>query len=448
MKFNKPKNPNYCAIVVQISKLVKLEKCDNLQGAIIMGNQVIVDNTVKVGDMGLYFPLETQLSKEFLSNNNLYRKEELNINKEKSGYFDENGRVRCVKLRGNKSEGIYLPISSLEFLFKNEVGVNFNIGDEFDEINDVEICRKYVVERNPTKTPSSKNKKESKLEDLFIENQFRFHDDTHQLYKNIHKIKPEDLISITYKEHGSSGIVSKTLIRRQLNLFEKFLSYIGVDIPKEEYGYVYSSGKPKSKLPKGVVGRYKNPNNDYYENDIWKDSYEFLKEYLTDGLSLYFEIVGYTRNGGMIQRGFDYGCVQPNNNEYKQGVNYKIKIYRITYTNNQGKVFEFSAKQVQDWCKQYGLTPVEEIYYGFAKDLFKFEDSDMRDSWEEQFLNFLKENYNEKDCFMCNNKVPEEGVVIRIEKNEFEAYKQKSNRFYELETKMLDKGEVDIESVE
>ena len=42
----------------------------------------------------------------------------------------------------------------------------------------------------------------------------------------------------------------------------------------------------------------------------------------------------------------------------------------------------------------------------------------------------IKEKYNEKDCYMCNNKVPE-GVVIRIEKNDFEAYKQKSNRFYE-----------------
>lgn len=69
MKINKPKNPNYCATVVQIKRLVELEKCDNLQGAIIMGNQVIVDKSVKEGDVGLYFPLETQLSEQYLSNN-------------------------------------------------------------------------------------------------------------------------------------------------------------------------------------------------------------------------------------------------------------------------------------------------------------------------------------------------------------------------------------------
>ena len=46
---------------------------------------------------------------------------------------------------------------------------------------------------------------------------------------------------------------------------------------------------------------------------------------------------------------------------------------------------------------------------------------------------------------MCNNTVPEEGCVVRIEGLEFEAYKQKSNRFYERETKNLDLGEINIE---
>lgn len=61
------------------------------------------------------------------------------------------------------------------------------------------------------------------------------------------------------------------------------------------------------------------------------------------------------------------------------------------------------------------------------------------------FLSKVKEFYNEHDCFMCNNTVPEEGCVVRIEGLEFEAYKQKSNRFYERETKNLDLGEVNIE---
>ena len=114
MKLNKPKNSNYAAIVVEISKLVPLENCNNVQAAIIFGNQVIVDKSVKIGDKGIYFPLECQLSKEYLSANNLYRKKELNLDQTKAGYFEENGRIRCVKFRGNKSEGLFMPLHSLK----------------------------------------------------------------------------------------------------------------------------------------------------------------------------------------------------------------------------------------------------------------------------------------------------------------------------------------------
>ena len=47
---------------------------------------------------------------------------------------------------------------------------------------------------------------------------------------------------------------------------------------------------------------------------------------------------------------------------------------------------------------------------------------------------------------MCTNKVPEEGVVLRIEKNKFEAYKIKSVSFLERESSLLDKNVLDIES--
>ena len=67
------------------------------------------------------------------------------------------------------------------------------------------------------------------------------------------------------------------------------------------------------------------------------------------------------------------------------------------------------------------------------------------ENWQEKFLNTLKEKYNDKDCYMCNNKVPEEGIVIRKEGIEWEAFKLKSNKFYEYETKSLDSGQVDIE---
>ena len=149
MKINKPKNENYAAVVVQIKTIVPLENCDNVHAAIILGNQVIVDKSVKVGDIGLYFPLETQLSQQYLSNNNLYRKPELNVNPENKGYFEENGRIRCVKFRGHKSEGLFMPLRSIQFAYAYSDG-DFNYGDTFDELEGTPICSKYVVKTNRT----------------------------------------------------------------------------------------------------------------------------------------------------------------------------------------------------------------------------------------------------------------------------------------------------------
>jgi len=75
----KPANANYCGTVIRISKLVPLDNCDNVVAAIIFGNSVIVGNNVKVGDLGVFFPIETQLSEEFLKENSLYRKTELTL---------------------------------------------------------------------------------------------------------------------------------------------------------------------------------------------------------------------------------------------------------------------------------------------------------------------------------------------------------------------------------
>lgn len=53
-----------------------------------------------------------------MANNNLYRKHE-HGNKfpdKAPGYFDETGRIRALKLRGVKSEGIFLPLSSLDYI--------------------------------------------------------------------------------------------------------------------------------------------------------------------------------------------------------------------------------------------------------------------------------------------------------------------------------------------
>ena len=465
MKIKEPKNQNYSAIVVEIKTLIPLEKCDNVQGAIIMGNQVIVSKDVKIGDIGLYFPLECALSKEYLSNNNLYNKPELNVDNTKKGYFDENGRIRCQRFRGHKSEGLYMPIGSLSFIFPdifnpNSTGLwykgdfKINIGDCFDELNGTPICSKYIIKSNriPGQSKNRNSKFNRKYESKLVENQFRLHQDTNMLYRNLHKIEPNSLISISYKLHGTSGVSSYVLCKRKITKREKIgaffhniytvITSLGRNnsrIDNTEYDYIYASRRV-------IKNEELNPNaQHFYNEDIWSIAHNELKDFLSKGMTFYYEIVGYLPSGRMIQEDYDYGC---------EPTKHAIYIYRITSTNVDGKVIEFSAKQVQDFCKKNGLNAVPELYYGYAKDFtgimpVKQENSNIYledlESWREHFLSAVKYIFNEKLCYMCVNEVIEEGVVVRIEGNDFEAYKAKSERFYARETAQLDKGELNIE---
>lgn len=429
MKFTEPENRNYCGTVVTLENFTPLENCDNLKAAFVFGDQVIVSKDTEAGTKGIYFPPETQLSSKFLSNNNLYRKKELNVDKEKAGYFETNGRVRTVKLRGNKSIGVWLPINCIEFTGAEPR--EFADGLEFDSINGIHICNKYVIEKTE-KLPGTKKQRKKIKESKVIDGQFKFHGDTEKLQKNLYAFSKNNRITISYKLHGTSFIASRVLCKKKLNPVYKFLKAIGIPIVDAEYDNIYSSRKV-------IKNDDLNKSQHYYDVDIWGLANKKLDPFIEKGMSIYGEIVGFLPNGKYIQKPYDYG-VDANK--------FDIYIYRITYTNLDGKVFEFSSKQLQEWCKNRGLNSVPELYHGSIKDFCK--QHGVKGDWDDHllqgFLEKLKELYLEKDCYLCKNKLPAEGVVVRKEGLDFESYKLKSFRFLEHETKLLDKGEVDIET--
>jgi hypothetical protein len=423
-------NKNYCATIVAIQNVIPLENCDNVVHTSIMGNLVVVSKDIKIGELGLFFPVECQLSKEYLSANNLYRNQTLNADTTQKGYFEENGRIRCVKFRGHNSEGLFMPLKSLDFITTSypELSVEFN------SLNDIEICKKYVIKRDRISGESSnkkdRNKNMKKYESKLIDNQFRLHLDTSQLFRNLHEITPDSLISVSYKIHGTSTISSYILCKKPLKWYEKILKKIGVNVVDTHYDYIWSSRKI-------IKNEELNPNAEhYYKEDIWGITHKELEPFLQKGMTIYAEIAGYLHNGGAIQKDYDYGCLTGQ---------HKTFVYRITQTNVDGKVYEFSAKQVQEWCKLNGLTPVPELFYGYAKDLFNDERLTLK-NWRIKFLEEIKKRYNEKDCYLCNNKVIEEGVVIRVENLNVKVFKQKSVGFLEYETKLLDQNIEDIEN--
>lgn len=436
MKLNTPKNKNYCATVVEITNIIPLKNCDNVVHTNIFGNLVIISKDTHIKQIGIFFPPETQLSKEFLMNNNLYRHKELNKDKEKIGWFEDNGRIKTVKFRTHPSMGFYVPIKLLEFI-DIDIDHKLDVGDEFDEINGIPICNKFIRKiKNKQQANKERRIKESKL----VEKQFAFHGDTYHLGKNLFRFEEDTLISITKKMHGTSLGSSKLLCKRKLNWFEKFLRFCKIKINDVEYDYIYNS---RSVIKNDDIDKV---HKHFYKSDIWEEAHKRLAPYLLSGMSVYAEIVGYTETGSAIQsfkgKAFDYGC---------EAGTFEIYIYRITQTNVDGMKFEFSAKQVQDWCKSNGLNPIPELYYGKASRIFDWIEHDYCPyydesiSFQDNFYNELKRIYLEKDCNMCKNGLPDEGIVVRIEGLHFDAYKMKSFKFLELESKNLDSDNVDIE---
>ena len=223
--------------------------------------------------------------------------------------------------------------------------------------------------------------------------------------------------------HGSSGIFANLLTNRKLTWFDKLAQYFGAKISLTSYSHIYSSGKPKSNLPKGVVSpkgdiEWINANKSYYEEDIWYKTYQTLKDKLEKGISIYGEIVGV----GVQGKEFTYGI---------DGLDFFV--YRITRTNADGIVQELTWEQVKQYCEKYELTHVEEYFQGNIID-FHAAYSVINEDTKEKFLEDIIQTYLDKSYSDCKF---DEGICIRQDDR---IWKLKSPKFLHFETKQLDQS--------
>lgn len=448
MKLTKSKdcNPNYLAKIVEIDSFRDHPNADKLKLCTVDGYVISTSIYSKPG-IYVYFPTECVINSKFLSANNLYRDPKMNSNSEQVGFFEEKGRVRCIKLRGLASEGLVMSIESLiRYATDRDESWEVKVGTEFDTVNGELFVWKYVVQTNSAKRSSGKNQKSKKQLNI-VENQFRYHIDTPQLQKYMFEVNPADIIQVSSKWHGTSAIFCNLRTLVDLPWYKRAINKLFGEIYPTTHYHKFCSSRKVIKDPD------LNPtlSSGYYSCDIWNLAFEVYKEYLKKGMTIYCEIVGYMPDGAMIQKDYDYGCVyDPKVYEYKtmspkqmyDAKLFDILVYRITYTNVDGDVFEWSTQQVKEWCDKYGLHSVKELYYGYAMDLF---DISIENHWHENFLEALKEKYLERDSVYCNNKVPEEGIVIRREVSDISVFKLKANRFLQKETADLDKGISNIE---
>ena len=470
---SKRANINYLAKIVNIKEFSPHPKptVERLKCATVDGFTILVGIDSEPG-LYVYFPAGCKINPEFLRYNNLFRHTELNANPDKSGMFDENGRVKAIKLQGVISEGFLLPVLMLRNFITTVTNKEIPIeeGTEFDAVissnKEFWITKKYVVhENNNSSTINSKPKKKVKGINRVLDDQFRFHYDTIIIKKCPYVITPDSLIHISTKVHGTSGISAYVQCKIPIPKRDKVIAWIwdniinkcfvnpfnklikkptyGFTLNERIYDYLYAS---RTVIKNSIYNPNVTPG--FYGFDIWEEADKIVRPKLEKGMTAYYEILGYLPGNKFIQKGYDYGYV-PDVSEaqpYQYGRNFGIRIYRLTYTNVDGKVFEFSPREVQIWSKEHDLIPVTELYYGKARDLYPDLNPDVHFS-----ENFIDRLANDKAFNMecnspdCNNKVPNEGIVIKIDNMKPAAFKLKCFKFLNKEQQQLDKGESNIE---
>lgn len=421
----------YCAYITTLKGLRKHDGADRLKCCSVFGNNVIVDLSYQDGMRVVYFPVDGQLSEEFAIDNNLVRKKDADGNNI-GGYLDpEKRNIKALKLRGEKSDGLVLPI---EVLSKYTDVSTLSDGDQITVLNGHEICKKYIPRANNHRTVSggynrAENKKERKQ--LISYPFFAEHTDTEQLAYNQSAFRPGDVIYLTQKLHGSSFRVSNAIEITKVRRPKLVKKLFHLD-DKVKMRYSIVSGSRRVVL-RSYDGGF------YGSNEFRKKYNDMFVGKLPKGMTVYGEIVGWVNKSTPImprcanskvrdkeftrQYGretiFTYGCEPGENDCY---------IYRITMCNEDGVAVELPTEETMCWCERLGVKYVPLL------DKFLYT------TWED--LNERCAPYLDVPEPLSNGTHVTEGVVVRIDnRSSFTAFKTKSFAFKVLEGIIKDTAE-------
>ena len=439
----------YKAYITELKNVRKHPNADRLLLGDCFGNTVCVNLDYVEGQLGVYFPTDGQLSVEFADANNLVRKKDENGNNI-GGYMDPDKRnIKAIKLRGEKSDGLFLPLHCLEPF--GDI-TQLRVGDTIDVFNGHEICKKYIPRSNTRKGHYSEGNKTRKhktpIAPLFME-----HADTEQLAYNLDAFHCGDEIEITLKMHGTSQRTAylPTLQGYKRSLWDRITRKEGTPI----YNWGGVSGTRRVVLEDFEGGFYgsnafREQHSKFFDGKLWK------------GETVYYEVVGFTDTGAPImaecsnkklndpdfvkQYGettvFSYGCepnpvVHEGYNDSTYGyqnerVEYKspqsdIYVYRMTMTNEDGDIVEYTPDFMRYRCEQMGAKTVPVLWKGTIPE-HPGSEEDPTITAGEWIKNVAERFYDGPDPIGKTHV--REGVVVRIlNRPKFCAYKHKNHSF-------------------
>jgi hypothetical protein len=410
----------YNAYITKVKNIRPAENADKLNLCEVFGNTTVVDKSVNENDLYLYLPTDGRISVEFGEANNLFRKKD-DAGNNIGGFIDaEKRNISAIRLRGNKSDGLVLPLSSLSSF--GDI-TSLKEGDIVTVFNGHVIAEKYIPRQSNRSSGNFGRNKTRKKKIKINLPYFAEHIDTPQLAYNMDMFKPGDLICLTEKIHGTSSRNANTLqISYKRNLFHKLFNLKGKKV--EEYKYI--AGTRRTVL-ENATGGYYGTNEFRFE---WANKF---KDKLMPGECVFGEIAGFIAPGQPIMaKGdnkktkdknfiktfgdttvFSYGCSEEEGNS-------RYFIYRMTYTTPEGFVFEYPWDFVKLRAEQMGFEVVPEL------DRFIY-------TTEEDFLKRIEEWMDIPSTIDSSHII--EGVVVRAlnAPNSFRVAKNKSFNFRVIE---------------
>ena len=442
----------YVAYITTLKNVRPHSNADRLQLGDCFGNTVCVNLDYYEGQVGVYFPTGGQLSVEFAENNNLLRKKDGT-----GGYMDPDKRnVVAIRLRGEKSDGLFLPLSCLDYCYSDsdkKAEKVLKVGDTIDVVNGNEICKKYVparAARSGRPTEGNKvRKKKMPYSPLFVE-----HADTEQLAYNLNAFQPGDQIEITLKMHGTSQRTGYLPVFKgyKRTLLDKILRRPG----EPQYEWDYVSGTRRTVLENFEGGFYDS-------NEFRKPHHDFFNGKLLKGETVYYEVVGFTTTGTPIMGNadnkktkdkdfinkygdttvFSYGC-EPEGKKTMYGNDEfgafaletcapqsDLYVYRMTMTNEDGDVVEYTPDFMRYRCEQMGAKTVPIFANCIIPHFTMLPDSvgSPQEIDAGQYVKDMAEKFYDGPDPIGKTHV-REGVVVRIiNRPKFCAYKHKNFSF-------------------
>ena len=424
---------NHCGYIVKVKELRAHPNADKLYIATFFGNDTCVSIDTQVGDIGVYFPCDLQLSLEFCIANHLCRK--LPDGTADTGYMEVDKRnITAIRLRGERSDGLYLPIKCFDYCYDDDASAYLKVGDIINEVNGHPICNKYIPRTRKQNNTNSSNVSKTRKHKDPIAPLFKEHIDTAQLAYNLSAFKPGDLIEITRKLHGTSARIGYLPVLKgyKRTLWDKITRKDGTPI----YQYDYINGTRRTIICDWDGGFYGS-------NEFRKHAFEAIKGKLHEGEEIFMELVGFTDDGVPImgsvsnkktndkafikQYGdmttFSYGCdptgvTAPKNDFY---------VYRMTLTTHDGYTVEYSPEYTRYRCEQMGVKFVPVEWRGYIPEHPACEDDDTITAGE-WIMRKAEQYYDGPEPI--DPRHVREGVVVRlIDKPSFTAYKIKNFSF-------------------